>query len=79
MKAHGSWLNLPVWCWRLVCLLVLSVVPVVAIAQSGVPALTMTTEQGGAETWSVSIQVLALMTMLTLLPAFLLAASLRIA
>jgi flagellar biosynthetic protein FliP len=72
MKAHGSWLNLPVWCWRLVCLLVLSVVPVAAIAQSGVPALTMTTEQGGAETWSVSIQVLALMTMLTLLPAFLL-------
>lgn len=38
----------------------------------GLPALTVHTNQGGSQTWSVSIQLLALMTALTLLPAILL-------
>lgn len=58
--------------WRLVLTIVMLLVPAAATAQSGLPALTMTAEQGGGETWSVSFQVLVLMTMLTLLPAFLL-------
>lgn len=41
-------------------------------AQSGLSAVTVETDQNGAQTWSVSLQVLALMTGLTLLPSFLL-------
>ncbi|OED37962.1 flagellar biosynthetic protein FliP [Chromatiales bacterium (ex Bugula neritina AB1)] len=41
-------------------------------AQSGLKAFTLTTGEDGGQTWSVSIQVLALMTALTLLPSFLL-------
>ena len=41
-------------------------------AQTGLEALTLSTGQDGGQTWSVSIQVLALMTVLTLLPSFLL-------
>ena len=36
------------------------------------PALTVTTNPGGSQTWSLSLQVLAAMTALTLLPALLL-------
>lgn len=43
-----------------------------SIAQSGMEAFTLSTGQDGGQTWSVSIQVLALMTVLTLLPSFLL-------
>ena len=38
-------------------------------AQTGLPALSVTTGANGAQTYSLSIQVLALMTALTLLPA----------
>ena len=38
-------------------------------AEPAVPAITVTTGAGGAQTWSVSIQVLMFMTALTLLPA----------
>ncbi|MGB5261462.1 MAG: flagellar type III secretion system pore protein FliP [Gammaproteobacteria bacterium] len=40
-----------------------------ALAQPGMTALTVTQESNGGETWSLSIQVLALMTALSLLPA----------
>jgi flagellar biosynthetic protein FliP len=38
-------------------------------AEPSIPALTVTAGPGGAQTWSVSIQVLLFMTALTLLPA----------
>ncbi len=38
-------------------------------APAGLPAVSVTTAPGGGQTYTVSIQVLALMTMLTLLPA----------
>ena len=47
--------------------------PLSALAQAGLPALTLTQAAGGGQTWSVSLQVLAVMTFLTLLPGVLLA------
>jgi flagellar biosynthesis protein FliP len=41
-------------------------------AETGIPALTVTTGAGGAQTYSLTLQVLILMTVLTLLPAILL-------
>jgi flagellar biosynthetic protein FliP len=41
-------------------------------AESGIPAVTVTTGPGGAQTYSLTLQVLILMTVLTLLPAILL-------
>jgi len=38
----------------------------------GIPALSVTTESDGKQTWSVSLQILAAMTALTLIPAALL-------
>jgi len=47
--------------------------PVVGFAaESGIPAVTVTTGAGGAQTYSLTLQVLILMTVLTLLPAILL-------
>jgi flagellar biosynthetic protein FliP len=43
-----------------------------AIAQAGLPALTVTPAAEGGQTWSLSLQILALMTVLTLLPGALL-------
>ncbi|MDR9436659.1 MAG: flagellar type III secretion system pore protein FliP [Thiohalophilus sp.] len=40
-----------------------------AMAQTGIDALTMTTSEDGEQTYSVSLQIVALMTVLTLLPA----------
>ena len=40
-----------------------------ALAQQGLQALQVTTDADGGQTWSVSLQVLALMTVLSLLPA----------
>lgn len=42
------------------------------LADVGLTAVTVETNAGGGETWSLSIQALALMTVLTLLPAVLL-------
>ena len=42
------------------------------LAQTGLPALTVTPQADGGETWSLSLQILALMTALTLLPGALL-------
>lgn len=41
-------------------------------APAGLPAVTITPTEGGGETWSLSLQILALMTALTLLPSALL-------
>jgi len=40
-------------------------------ANLGVPALTVSTDENGVQNYSVSIQILLLMTLLTLLPALL--------
>ena len=39
-------------------------------AESGIPALTMTTNEDGAQEYSVTLQILFLMSALTILPAF---------
>jgi len=53
-------------------LLLLFLAPSQLLAQSGLPAIIVDTSQGGGQTWSLSLQALALMTTLTLLPAMLL-------
>ncbi len=48
-------------------------VPVLgAAATTGLPAVTVTTNPGGGQTYSLTLQILILMTVLTLLPAILL-------
>lgn len=54
-----------------VVLLALSLVPAVSTA-TGIEALTLSTNKQGAQTYSVTLQILMLMTVLTLLPALLL-------
>ena len=39
-------------------------------AESGIPALTMTTNENGTQEYSVTLQILFLMSALTILPAF---------
>ncbi|HET8807380.1 MAG TPA: flagellar type III secretion system pore protein FliP [Methylophaga sp.] len=46
--------------------------PLLAMADPGIPALTLTTDEDGGQSYSLSLQILALMTVLTLLPAALL-------
>ncbi len=43
--------------------------PFLAIAEPGIPAITMTTAEDGGQSYTVTLQILALMTVLTLLPA----------
>ena len=59
---------------RLGVLLILLAVgaPAALAAPGGLPAVTVLPAPGGGETWSLSLQVLALMTALTLLPSALL-------
>lgn len=53
----------------LISLLVLFM-PVIALAEpTGIPAVTMTTDADGGQSYTVTLQILALMTVLTLLPA----------
>ena len=57
---------------RLVSLLMLLLLPLAGwAAQPGLEAVTVTTNPGGGQTYSLSIQVLLLMTALTFLPALL--------
>ncbi|SIS46996.1 flagellar type III secretion system pore protein FliP [Neptunomonas antarctica] len=57
---------------RLVLLIVIALFPgVVLAADVGIPAFNVTTTAAGGTSYSVTIQVLALMTMLTFLPAML--------
>lgn len=54
-------------------LIAISILPAAsATAASGIDAITVTTAPGGAQTYSINIQILILMTALTLLPAGLL-------
>jgi flagellar biosynthesis protein FliP len=46
--------------------------PALAVADPGIPAFTVQTAAGGGQTYTLTLQVLALMTALTLLPAILL-------
>jgi flagellar biosynthetic protein FliP len=46
--------------------------PAYASAAAGLPAVTVTTNPGGGQTYSLTLQVLILMTVLTLLPAIVL-------
>ncbi|MEX0614434.1 MAG: flagellar type III secretion system pore protein FliP [Methylophaga sp.] len=43
--------------------------PLLAVADPGIPALTLTTGEDGGQSYSLTLQILALMTVLTLLPA----------
>lgn len=54
---------------RLLLLAVLMICWHSAVAQPGIDAVSVTTAPGGGKTYSVTIQVLVLMTLLTLLPA----------
>ncbi|MCF6202785.1 MAG: flagellar biosynthetic protein FliP, partial [Methylococcaceae bacterium] len=57
---------------KIVVSLLVGLMPVVSVATPGVDALTVTTNPNGGETYTVTIQILALMTMLTVLPSMLL-------
>ena len=53
----------------------LLLLPVLGLAEPVIPALSLVNSPDGGKTWSVSIQILMLMTALTLLPSLLLAAT----
>ena len=57
---------------KLPAALLVALLPCAASAATGLPALTVAPAPGGGETWSLSLQVLALMTAITFLPAILL-------
>ena len=59
---------------RIITLLLL-LVPGLALAEPGIPAGSVLDDGSGGQTWSVSIQILMLMTALTLLPSLVLAAT----
>ena len=54
---------------RVVLMTVLALSPLAALAQPALPAVAVTSSGDGGQTYSVSIQILMLMTVLTLLPA----------
>jgi len=54
---------------KLLIFIVTLLLPAVGFAEAGLTALTVTTGEDGAQSYSLSIQVMALMTFLTLLPA----------
>lgn len=58
---------------RLLLLLVLMAIPLPGLAETGIPAVAVTDGADGGQTWSVSVQILLLMTALTVLPSLLLA------
>ncbi|PHS70588.1 MAG: flagellar biosynthetic protein FliP [Methylophaga sp.] len=43
--------------------------PLISLAEPGIPAVTVTTAEDGGQSYTVTLQILALMTVLTLLPA----------
>ncbi|HKU90754.1 MAG TPA: flagellar type III secretion system pore protein FliP [Steroidobacteraceae bacterium] len=58
---------------KILTTLLVMLVPVIAdAATTGLPAVTVTTNPGGGQTYSLTLQILILMTVLTLLPAILL-------
>ena len=54
---------------RLLLAFLLLFSPLLALADPGIPALTLTTDEDGGQSYSLTLQILALMTVLTLLPA----------
>jgi len=54
---------------RVLLALLLLLSPLLAMADPGIPALTLTTDEEGGQSYSLTLQILALMTVLTLLPA----------
>jgi len=60
---------------RVGILLLLTLMPLTVPADAVIPALSLVNNPAGGQTWSVSIQILMLMTALTLLPSLLLAAT----
>ncbi len=52
--------------------LLLLLLPGLVLAEPGIPALTLSTGEDGSQSYSLTLQILALMTVLTLLPAALL-------
>lgn len=57
---------------RLGLLLFFILLPGLVLAEPGIPALTLSTGEDGSQSYSLTLQILALMTVLTLLPAALL-------
>lgn len=57
---------------RRIIALALLLLPLVSFAEPGIPALSVQTAPGGGQTYTLTMQVLFLMTALTLLPALLL-------
>lgn len=55
-------------CFRLITFVVL-LAPMIALADPGLAAIKVEPDANGGETWSISLQVLALMTALSFLPA----------
>jgi flagellar biosynthetic protein FliP len=53
----------------LLSLVLLFCLPALAIAEPGIPALTVTSGEDGGQSYTLTLQILALMTVLTLLPA----------
>lgn len=58
---------------KILVVLIFTIFPVMAFAEPGLNALSMTVNQDGTETYSLSIQVMMLMTLLTFIPAAILA------
>ena len=58
---------------RALLILVAVLAPVSALAQAGFDALSVTTNEDGSQTYTLTLQILILMTALTLLPAIMLA------
>jgi len=54
---------------RWILLLSLLFSPLIAMAEPGIPAVTVTTAEDGGQNYTVSLQILTLMTLLTFLPA----------
>ncbi|TKB58241.1 flagellar type III secretion system pore protein FliP [Ferrimonas aestuarii] len=52
-----------------VCILLPLLVPSISWAETGIPAVTVTTNGDGSQDYTVSLQILGLMTLLTFLPA----------
>lgn len=70
--AAGRPLPMPWWPWLLTGTLLAVLWPGAAFAQATLPALTITPGADGTQTWSLSIQTLVMLTMLSFLPAALL-------
>ena len=60
---------------RFMLVILLLVMPGLVMAEPGIPAVSLLDNDSGGQTWSVSIQILMLMTALTLLPSLVLAAT----